>query len=918
MKMTWKRALAVLLALLLALPGLALAEDEQQAVQPELAEVIEGELGEDGLEPSVEEQTLELGGDEEPGQIVEPGTDEEPGQIVEAGAEVTGEAIDAALAADAEDPETMKFTYIDAKGKKQGPVECTVIINNNDRVIYLNSGWYAVTTRTYCGYQMVVTGDVNLLLCDGEALEVRGVKVEQKASLTIWAQSTGDSMGTLDAHSTTLMAGIGGGYNEVAGPIIINGGRIYAEGGEDSAGIGGGCGRASGFTRIEIHGGHVRAEGGTRNHTESGIGIGAYNRTKGDFIITGGVVEAFGHGYGSGIYGRNITISGNQDAGESVTAHSAGKGAGIQGDSVTINSGYVKATSTEGAGIGGGVDENCHDVAINGGTVIAKGGEDAQGHGSAGIGGGTGGDLEGTVTITGGTVEAIGAGHQSNKDKKVGGGAGIGGGWQGTAGNGKGTVIITGGKVTAIGGEKAAGIGGGCWGGNVYRGSGAKVTISGDAVVKAKSGGGRSSAIGHGEDSPNFGELYIADHMQVRAGFENVNERKPAFTAYEREGACKYRWMAVIQPCSHPGATISGIDGDTHTIGSCKYCNVQSLKVTHSFNEKTHKCKVCGYEAPFHSIAITFDANGGKGRMGSQKAPSNLRRVLKANAFTWEGHTFKCWNTERDGSGQTYFDRARISLRGSTTLYAQWYTHVTLVSTGNKEVWNGKPITASGYKCQVDGKDISLDFPGVSASRTETDAGTYPIKFQGVKLKKTIDSTQKYIVTKVKTGELVIEEAEPEFTAPVARELTYDGEKQTLVEPGNAHGGKMQYSLNGKTWRRDVPTAKNAGEYTLWYRVNGDKNHKDTKAQSVTVTIAPRNLTIKADRINKYVGKKDPKLSYKYEGLLKGDKLTGALTREKGETAGKYAIQLGTLSAGKNYTIEFIGEQLIIENPPAK
>ncbi len=71
-----------------------------------------------------------------------------------------------------------------------------------------------------------------------------------------------------------------------------------------------------------------------------------------------------------------------------------------------------------------------------------------------------------------------------------------------------------------------------------------------------------------------------------------------------------------------------------------------------------------------------------------------------------------------------------------------------------------------------------------------------------------------------------------------------------------ADGGTMQYSTDGKTWSTTVPTATNAGTYTVYYRVKGDANHDDTAARSLKVTIAtkPEDATkpdpVKPDPVN--------------------------------------------------------------------
>ena len=68
---------------------------------------------------------------------------------------------------------------------------------------------------------------------------------------------------------------------------------------------------------------------------------------------------------------------------------------------------------------------------------------------------------------------------------------------------------------------------------------------------------------------------------------------------------------------------------------------------------------------------ITFNANGGTGTMTSQKKDSGKTVALKENTFTREGYVFMGWNTQANGSGTSYADKASYS-GGSVTLYAQW------------------------------------------------------------------------------------------------------------------------------------------------------------------------------------------------------------------------------------------------------
>lgn len=85
---------------------------------------------------------------------------------------------------------------------------------------------------------------------------------------------------------------------------------------------------------------------------------------------------------------------------------------------------------------------------------------------------------------------------------------------------------------------------------------------------------------------------------------------------------------------------------------------------------------------------------------------------------------------------------------------------------------------------------------------------------------------------------------DPKYTAPTPkRGLTYNGGAQTLIYPGHVEGCQMQYRLDGGTYSTTLPTATNAGSYTVYYKVVGDASHNDTAEQSITVTIGKAPLT---------------------------------------------------------------------------
>jgi len=74
-------------------------------------------------------------------------------------------------------------------------------------------------------------------------------------------------------------------------------------------------------------------------------------------------------------------------------------------------------------------------------------------------------------------------------------------------------------------------------------------------------------------------------------------------------------------------------------------------------------------------------------------------------------------------------------------------------------------------------------------------------------------------------------------SAPTANDLTYTGSAQALVTAGTATYGTMVYSLDGETYSDAIPTATNAGDYTVYYKVDGGTDYTGTTAQTVDVTI---------------------------------------------------------------------------------
>ena len=150
------------------------------------------------------------------------------------------------------------------------------------------------------------------------------------------------------------------------------------------------------------------------------------------------------------------------------------------------------------------------------------------------------------------------------------------------------------------------------------------------------------------------------------------------------------------------------------------------------------------------------------------------------------------------------------------------------------------PVSAvTGKSAAFDGKDVpgTWSWKAGQAITNATDTGSKTIVFTPA------DLVNYHPVE----GEVyvIISRVAPDYTAPAAIDgLTYSGSAQALVRAGSTAHGKLLYSLSKDgTYSEAIPTGTDAGEYTVWYKVAGDSNHKDSQPGSVTATIAPKTVT---------------------------------------------------------------------------
>ena len=133
---------------------------------------------------------------------------------------------------------------------------------------------------------------------------------------------------------------------------------------------------------------------------------------------------------------------------------------------------------------------------------------------------------------------------------------------------------------------------------------------------------------------------------------------------------------------------------------------------------------------------------------------------------------------------------------------------------------------------------VGSDACNVTVGGEQTDAGSYTATATGL-------SNDNYKLPADNTTTFSIAKAASSVTkAPTANTLTYTGSSQALVMAGEASGGTMQYSLDNQTFAEAIPTGTEAGDYTVYYKVVGDKNHENAAGDQVPVTIAKADATV--------------------------------------------------------------------------
>ncbi len=153
-----------------------------------------------------------------------------------------------------------------------------------------------------------------------------------------------------------------------------------------------------------------------------------------------------------------------------------------------------------------------------------------------------------------------------------------------------------------------------------------------------------------------------------------------------------------------------------------------------------------------------------------------------------------------------------------------------------------------------------------------------------------------YTTQFTKTG-VYIAKAPGEISAPEGKTgQVYTGQTQALLESAaTSTTGEVRYKLGEDgVYSAALPTATQAGTYTVYYKSLGDGNHEDTAEASVTVTIARQEVAVPA--------KDDTAFTYTGEEQTYSiaENANYSVTGNIQKNAGEYTVTVALLDA-KNF-----------------
>ena len=237
---------------------------------------------------------------------------------------------------------------------------------------------------------------------------------------------------------------------------------------------------------------------------------------------------------------------------------------------------------------------------------------------------------------------------------------------------------------------------------------------------------------------------------------------------------------------------------------------------------------------------------------------------------------------------------------------------ITVTITPNGGTYEGNIISAAAVLNGLVGEDkpeIILTYAGKANDGTEVNGTKTPVLAGTYTVTASITDSNYNLKAEGTTAEFVVTKATPGISVAAVSDKSYGEGAFKLGVSNKGDGLKSYVSSNEKVVTVDEKgtiTIVGAGTATLTVSLAESANYTaDRKA--VTVTVAPKEITVTADNQKKIAGEADPVLTYTADGLVGEDTLSGITVKRKaGEKVGTYTVTVSQeAGSNPNYRITF-------------
>ena len=226
------------------------------------------------------------------------------------------------------------------------------------------------------------------------------------------------------------------------------------------------------------------------------------------------------------------------------------------------------------------------------------------------------------------------------------------------------------------------------------------------------------------------------------------------------------------------------------------------------------------------SLSRTDDTHAKITVSGNPSVASSAELAIKIPAASLVGNTALTVTNNTNAvfaitDPATSITEALVSVSNLSTTYnesAQEPTFSSSLTRGTDYTVSYAVKSGSTGKLNSDGKPV--------------DAGTYVVTVTGIG-----SCTGSF------TKDFKIDKANPVYTAPTAKTgLAYTGSPLKLITEGSVtKGGEMQYKLDSGSYSTTIPTATDAGNYTVYFKIVENNNYNavtETQVGSGAINIA--------------------------------------------------------------------------------